>query len=90
MRISALSFLWMSNTIGNTTAMSRLEYSQHGPRRAADLSPLRRRSRSAWIEFVWRTPRVYNEFMVYDVGQQEHTRGEEAGGQVAARSLRHT
>jgi hypothetical protein len=35
----------------------------YSPSNAAELSPLRRRSRSLWSEFVWRTPEVYNEFI---------------------------
>ena len=34
------------------------------PNSEAFASPVRSLSRSAWIEFVWRTPRVYREFMV--------------------------
>jgi hypothetical protein len=34
------------------------------PNNEALASPVRSLSKSAWIEFVWRTPRVYNEFMV--------------------------
>ena len=53
------------------------------PNNEALASPVRSLSKSAWIEFVWRTPRVYSEFMVPD------RRGEEACvGSFPARPLR--
>jgi len=33
------------------------------PNKEALASPVRSLSKSVWIEFVWRTPRVYREFM---------------------------
>lgn len=44
------------------------------PNNAADVSPFRSRSRSACIEFVWRTPRVYSEFIVGERGVWERQR----------------
>jgi len=46
------------------------------PNNEALASPVRSLSKSAWIEFVWRTPRVYNEFM----GQLARRSRSEVGG----------
>lgn len=53
------------------------------PSSDADFSPFRRRSRSAWIEFVWRTPCVYSEFMAGLNSKQTeggYTEAESGGG----------
>ena len=52
------------------------------PNNEALASPVRSLSKSAWIEFVWRTPRVYSEFMAPD---REERKGV---GSFSARPLR--
>jgi hypothetical protein len=45
------------------------------PNNEALASPVRSLSKSAWIEFVWRTPRVYSEFIVSDEEERKRVWG---------------
>lgn len=50
------------------------------PNSEALASPVRSLSKSAWIEFVWRTPRVYNEFIVPGRRKRRKVEGCHHGG----------